>query len=818
MYSRWLKIFLLFIVISVSASVHSEELFVVSDIKIEGLERIPDGTLLNYLPVSVGDPFDSSQVAYAIKELFKTGFFKDVKLARDGDVLVIQVVERPAIAEVKFDGNSDIEDEQLEEILKDIGIIKGRVFNPSALDRIEQGLKQQAYFSQGKYAVRIETKVEELERNRVSIDIKISEGVVALIKQVNIVGNKIFDDATLLDELQLGVPGTWSFFSSIDEYAKPKLAADIETIKSYYQDRGYIRFNVTSTLVTITPDKKDIYITINVSEGEQYKIDKLELAGEMVVKESLLTPLLLMKPNELFSRQKMTESKDMLTKALGNSGYAFAKVRVMPEIDDDKKRVVLTYFLDPGQKVYVRRINFTGNYKTKDEVLRREMRLMEGGELSNFKLERSKVRLQRLAFVEEVEIDKAPVPGTKDLVDINISLTERLSGSFNIGAGFSQTQGFVFNLGLKMDNLFGTGQQLSINFNNNSANRIYSASFTDPYFTVDGISRTLSFSFRQRDAFRDNISNFLSNSYGTNLSFGIPLSEFDRIRLGVGFENTSIILPSIISTTALNANGDELDSNGDVVTNHLPAHILVNDRANDDVRAFIDPTGTILEDSFNSLTVVASFSHDTRNRTVFATKGSSQTVFLDATLPGSELEYYKISYRTKFYFTLTDSLTLLLKSDMAYGDGYGDSDSLPFFKRFFAGGLRTVRGFDTNTLGPQDFNPTELVDQNDNITTVNRLTPRGGDIRTVGGAEIIFPVPFMEKSPRSVRFSTFYDVGNVFLQEEGGFDQSELRSAVGVSFVWLAPIGPLQFSWARPIKRQPGDDTRGFQFSIGSFF
>lgn len=425
MYSRWLKIILLFLIVSVP--VQAKDQFVVSDIKIEGLERIPDGTLLNYLPVHVGDPFDTSQVAYAIKQLFKTGFFKDVKLARDGDVLVVQVVERPAIADVKFDGNSDIDDEQLEEILKDIGIVKGRVFNPSALDRIEQGLKQQAYYSQGKYAVRIETKVKELERNRVSIDIKISEGVIALIKQVNIVGNTVFSDETLLDELQLGVPGTWSFFSSIDEYAKPKLAADIETIKSYYQDRGYIRFNVTSTQVSITPDKKDIYITINVSEGEQYKISKVELAGEMVMDESLLKPLLLMKPAELFSRQKMTESKDLLTKSLGNSGYAFAKVRVLPEIDDDKKLVDLTYFMEPGQKVYIRRINFMGNYKTHDEVLRREMRLMEGGELSNFKLERSKIRLQRLAFVEEVEIQKSPVPGTKDLVDINVTLTERLS-------------------------------------------------------------------------------------------------------------------------------------------------------------------------------------------------------------------------------------------------------------------------------------------------------------------------------------------------------------------------------------------------------
>lgn len=816
MNQRWLSFLILCFLFSASAQ--AADSFTVSDIRLEGLERVPDGTLLNYLPVHVGDPFDPTQTAYAIRQLYKTGFFKDVQLARDGDVLVVKVVERPAIAEVKYSGNNDIDDEQLDEILKDIGIIKGRVFNPSALDKIEQGLKEQAYYSQGKYAVRIETKITELERNRVSIEIEISEGVIALIKQVNIVGNQVFDDETLLDELQLGVPGTWSFFSSIDEYAKPKLSADLETIKSYYQDRGYIRFNIDSTQVSITPDKKDIYITINVDEGEQYKVNKIELAGDLVIDKELLTPLLLSKSGELFSRHKMTETKDLLTKRLGNEGYAFAKVNILPEINDEKKEVDLTFFVDPGQKVYVRRINFIGNFKTHDEVLRREMRLMEGSELSDAKLERSKIRLQRLAFVEEVEIDKDPVPGTEDLVDVNVTITERLSGSFNIGAGFSQSQGFVFNLGLQMENLFGTGQKLSLNFSNDSANQVYSASFTDPYYTVDGISRTVSFSYRERDAEEEDISNFLSNSYGVNISYGIPLTEFDSISLGFGVEHTDIILPSISRVGAVNSNGDMLDANSNVTTDPLQQFILVNDRTNDDVRAFIDSAGVILEGQYDALTFIASYSHDTRNRTVFANKGSSQSVVLDMTVPGSDLEYYKMTYRTKFYFTLTDDLTLLLKSDIAFGDGYGDTEQLPFFERFFAGGLRTVRGFDSNSLGLQDKNPTTFVDTTDTITTIENPTPRGGDIRTVAGAEVIFPIPFVEKAPRSVRLSAFYDIGNVFLKDEGGFDQEELRSAIGVSFVWLAPIGPLRFSWARAIETQPGDDTKGFQFSIGSFF
>ena len=778
---RWLKIF--FICSVVFVSVQAADRFVVSDIRIEGLERIPDGTLLTYLPVHVGDPFDTEQVAYTIKQLFQTGFFKDVSLARDGDVLVVQVVERPAIANVKYSGNSDIDNEQLDDILKDIGVIKGRVFNPSALDQIEQGLKQQAYYSQGKYAVRIETKVTELERNRVDIEIIISEGVVALIKQVNIVGNKVFDDETLLDLLQLGVPGSWSFFSSIDEYAKPKLAADIETIKSYYQNRGYIRFNVESTQVTITPDKKDIYITINVSEGEQYKINNVDLAGEMVVEEKTLQSLLITKKGQLFSRKRMTRSKDLLTKVLGNAGYAFAKVKVLPEIDDENKQVDLTYAFEPGKKVYIRRIVFSGNYKTNDEVLRREMRLMEGGELSNLKLERSKIRIQRLAFVEEVEFNTVPVPGTNDLVDIEVKLEERLSGSFNIGAGFSQAQGFVFNLGLTMENLFGTGQAMSLNFNNDAANQVYNASFTDPYYTVDGVSRTVSFSYRERDAEEEDISNFLSNSYGFSVNYGIPLSEFNSVRLGFGYEHIDVFITTPFTIQVPNGLTDTdgdlvLDAQGNPIT--IPLEI---DNTSPEVRAFIDPNGTgETEGRFDALTFIASYSHDTRNRTIFANKGSSQTVFLDMTAPGSDLEYYKLTYRTKFYFSLSKSLTLLMKSDIAL-----------------------------TTDAPFEAIDNELSDNP--ITTV-----QGGDIRTVAGAELIFPVPFVEKAPRSIRFSAFYDIGNVFLKDEGGFDQDELRSAIGVSFVWLAPVGPLRFSWSKPIERGAGDDTRGFQFSIGSAF
>ena len=786
------RLLLLFLLLTYQCSLYADSSFVVDDIRLEGLERIPDGTLLNYLPLKVGDPFDDSQSAYIIQELYKTGFFKDVKLLKDGNVLIVRVLERPAISEITWSGNSDIEDEQLEEILTDIGIVKGRVFNPSALNKIEQGLKQQAYFSRGKYAVRIKTSVKELARNRVDIDIEISEGVVAKIKQVNIVGNTIFDDQTLLGELQIGVPGTWDWFSSMDEYAKPKLAADEETLKSYYQDRGYVRFAVESTQVTITPDKKDIYITMNVKEGKKYNIKSVSLLGDLKLDKDELRRLIFVEPGDVFSRKKMVQGKDLVQRRLGDEGYSFAKVKVAPVINDETLEVELSYFVKPGKKVYVRRINFSGNYKTNDEVLRREMRLMEGGELSNSKLNRSKIRLQRLAYVEQVTIDKVPVPGTEDMVDINIVIAERLSGSFNIGAGFSQNQGFVFNLGVTLDNVNGTGEKLAVNLNRDIAGQAYSISYTDPYHTIDGISRTVSLSYRNRDTAQQNIVNYLENNYGANLSYGIPLSEFDRVRLGVGYDVTDIIR----GTNSVSADViDFINENGGQITNE-----------------------EVLQAKVKSFTMLASFVHDTRNRTVFATRGNSQSVLFDLTTPGSDLQYYKVTYRNKFYFPVSDTVTTLFRSDIAYGSSYGNTVYYPFYKRFFAGGLRTIRGYDSNSLGPKN------IGQDINGNTL-RSAPIGGDLRTVASAELIFPVPFVETPPSSVRLSVFYDIGNVFLQEDvlannykGGFQASELRSAYGVSFVWLAPIGPLRFSYAQTLNQQIGDRRQAFQFSIGSFF
>ena len=770
--SKFLKIILLTHLLVVAGASWASDSFIVSDIRIEGLERLPDGTLLNYLPVQVGDPLDSKQIIFSIKELYKTGFFADVQLLRDADVLIVKVKERPSISEVNFSGNSDIDSKTLEGALEDIGIVQGRIYNRSLLEKLTQELER-VYFSQGKYGIRIETEITDLDQNRVDIDIEISEGQVALIKQINLIGNQKFDDETLLDEFQLGIPGSFALFASEDEYSKPKLNADLETLRSYYLDRGYVKFSADSTQVSITPDKKDIYITVNMEEGEQYFVDEVELIGSMVVDETILKALILTQSGEVFSRKKMTTTQKRLEARLGKVGYAFAKVKVLPEVNDQDKTIDLIYQLVPGNKTHVRNINFHGNFRTYESVLRREMRLMEGSILASDKLERSKIRLQRLSYLENVEIETRPVPGTDDMVDLEISVEERLSGSFNIGAGFSQNQGLLFNVGLTQENLLGTGQRLAVNINTDSANTVYNISFTDPYHTIDGVSRTISLSFAKRDAAEEEVNDFQTDSYSANINYGIPLSEYSTLRLGYGISHVDLLLSSINPS--------------------IEASNFVNDYG----------------DTYDNFLLNASYTHDTRNRTVFATRGSSQTVAMNLSTPGSDLEFYKLSYLTKFYFGLTDNLTLLMRSNLAYGNGYGELEELPFYERYFAGGLRTVRGFDSNSLGPRDASN----------------APVGGNMRVTAGADLIFPIPFVEKPPSSVRFSAFLDLGNVFLDSaptynslNDGFSAEELRASTGLSFVWLAPIGPLRFSWSKALNDVEGDNLRVFQFSIGSFF
>ncbi len=748
--------------LALASSAHAFEPFEVKDIRVEGLQRIAPGTVFNYLPVKVGDRFNEFESERAIRSLFKSGYFRDIRLERDGDILVVKVEERPAIASIKIQGNDDIETEPLLDSLADIGLAEGRVFNRSLLEKVEQELERQ-YFSRGKYGVKIKTTVTPLERNRVGILINVSEGVVARIKQINIVGNSVFDDDTLLDQFEQRTGGWLSFYTKDDQYSRQKLAADLEKLRSYYQDRGYIKFNVDSTQVSITPDKKDIYITINIAEGEQYHVSDIKLSGELVVPPEELFSAFRINAGDVFSRKKVTSTVSRLSDHLGNKGYAFANVNTIPDIDEEARTVSLTFFVDPGKRVYVRRINFAGNTKTRDEVMRQEMRQMEGGWFSARKVERSRTRLQRLGYFSTVNVETPAVPGATDQVDVNYSIEEQPSGSISVGVGFSQTSGLLLNGSISQNNFLGTGRRVSASVNNSSVNRIFSFSYNNPYYTVDGVSRGFGAFYRETDASQANLARYSTDTYGANVTYGFPVNEYDTFNFD-------------LKADSLKLSTSEFSS--------------------DEIFDFVNTYG----DNFKSLTLVGSFSHDTRNRRIFPTNGGVQRISLETKVPGSELEYYKINLRAQQYVPLTRLFTFGTKLQIGWGDGFGDFDNLPFFQNYFAGGVRSVRGYQDNSLGPRD----------------SRNDPLGGSFRTVGNLEIAFPPPFMTET-RSVRLSLFYDVGNVFASGND-FSADELRMSVGLAAVWLSPVGPLSVSIAQPFNDQDGDDTQVFQFNLGAGF
>jgi outer membrane protein insertion porin family len=755
-----IRIFLVSLLLTGTAQAFEQ--FEIADIRVEGLQRISAGTVFNYLPLKVGDTIDTEDSVNAIRALFKTGFFNDVYLERDGNVLVVYVKERAAISSIEITGNQDLETEQLLEGLKDVGLAEGRVFDRSLLDKVEQELQRQ-YFSRGKYAVRIDTTLTPLERNRVGILIDISEGQAARIKQINIVGNEHYRDKELRDDFGLDTPSFFSFITKSDQYSKQKLAADLETLRSFYLDRGYLNFNIMSTQVSITPDKKDIYVTINIAEGKQYKIREVTLSGELVVEPEELFPLVKINPGDIFSRKRVTEAVDRISEKLGDQGYAFANVNTVPELDDEKQEVSLAFFVDPGSRVYVRRINVEGNVTTRDEVLRREMRQMEAGWFSAGKVERSRTRLQRLGYFEDVNVETPGVPGTTDQVDVNYSVTETSSGNITAGAGFSQSSGVLFNASISQDNFLGTGKRVSFAFNNSKINTVYSFSYLNPYYTINGVSRGVGFFYRKTDADEANVSDYSTDSYGANISFGVPINEFDTIRLNTQIE-----------------------------------HLELKDNSSSplEVTNFLDDHGS----KFNSLILTGGWSHDTRNKAIFADRGGLQRFSIEATVPQSELEYYKLDYDQKRFVRLTKYLTLLMHGELGYGDGYGDFNNLPFFENYFAGGVRSVRGYEDNTLGPRD----------------SKGNPIGGAFKLVGGAEILFPIPFLEDST-SFRTSTFFDMGQVYKDLES-FSTSDLRYSVGVSGLWLSPMGPLSVSLGYPLNDDSGDDVQYFQFTIGTLF
>ncbi len=802
----------------------ASDTFVVQDIRIEGLQRISPGTVFNYLPFKTGDRVGMGQTQDLIRAVYKTGFFKDVRVERDGNVLVIYVSERPTIAKIGISGNKSIKKDALLKALKDTGLAEGKVFNRSVLERVEQELKRQ-YFGIGKYAMTLKTTITPLESNRVGVALDIKEGKAATIKQINIVGNKAFKDKTLLKQFELDTGNWLSVFTKSNQYSRQKLGADLEKLRSYYLDRGYINFKIDSVQVSLTPDKHDVYITINLSEGEVHTISDIKLAGDLVLPKEDFFPLIHLHRGEAFSRKQTVESAERITKLLGDHGYAFANVNTIPDINPQTRQVGLTFFVDPGKRVYVRRITFTGNTRTRDEVLRREFRQMESAWFSTEKVNLSKTRLERLGYFDSVSVETPAVAATTDQIDVNVKVKEKPSGQLLAGIGFSQSQGLVFSTSISEKNFLGTGKQVSFAFNNSSAQTIYQLGYVNPYYTVDGVSRGFNLRYQTSNYADMNLANYSTDVADAGVIFGIPVSELNRIGVTFDVSNTDLKL---------------------------------GQSASRELQDFVDTQG----DQYLDYKLGVSWGQDSRDSALFPTRGATQSLGLETAIPGSDLTYYKINYVQKRYVPLTQDFTLSLTADLGYGDSYGSTERLPFFEDYFAGGHNTVRGFKDYSLGPRDSNGQSL----------------GGNVKVVGSAELLAPLPF-DVGRKSVRLGAFFDAGNVFdtvgynyglgignrqiinqiqagtlisnlrkgpivknigggnviknlgggwlvngvrniyaTQQPVGVDLGELRYSAGVGVSWLSPIGALTFSVAYPLNAKPTDDVQHFQFNFGKSF
>tara|TARA_R110002049_G_scaffold43198_6_gene127780 strand:- start:524 stop:2800 length:2277 start_codon:yes stop_codon:yes gene_type:complete len=739
------------------------ESFIIKDIRVEGLQRISAGTVFNFLTVKVGDEMTDKDAKSIIRALFKSKYFNDVEVEQQDGVLVIKVSERPAISSIEFVGNKDLDSKELLKSLSQIGFSEGQVYEKAMLERVELELERQ-YFSRGKYGVTIESEVTPLSRNRVAVRITMAEGVIATIGSINIVGNTAYDEEDLMIDFE-STTGSWlSVFTSDNQYSRQKLSADLETLRSFYLDRGYVDFTVESTQVTITDDKKHMFITINISEGNRYKIKEVRLAGALIVPEEELFELVTIRKDAVFSRKAITKTTESLTGRLGDDGYAFANVNAVPSIDRDNKEVSLTFFIDPGRRAYVRRINIAGNSKTRDVVLRREMRQQESSWISTKDVNQSRARIQRLGYFEDVNVETNPVAGTTDQVDLNYNVTEMASGSLSAGIGFSQSDGLIFNANVTQKNFLGSGKHINFGFNNSSINTVYSFGYTNPFATVDGISQGFNAFYRQTDTTEANLARYNTDVWGGDINFGIPISESNRIRLALGYENTSLKLP--------------------------------NDNVIQRYQDFIDKEGS----EFDTWSMTLGWSNDTRDNATLPTTGMNQSLSAEVSVPIGSLQYYKLRYKNDWYHPISDSLTLALGGNLGYADGYGDTEELPFFQNFYAGGMRSVRGFQSNTLGVKEDGQA-----------------LGGNFLVTGGAEIIFPVPFMKTKLKSFRLSAFTDFGNVYDVNED-FDANLLRYSAGLSAIWISPFGAMSFSVAAPFNEQEGDTTEAFQFSLGSTF
>ena len=858
---------LLFIALS-AVSARANESFVVSDIRVEGLQRISAGSIFASLPINVGDNIDAGTIRNGIRTLFRTGNFDNIYIARDGNILVVTLEERPSISEINIEGNKAIDTESLLEGLKGAGLSEGKVFKRSTLEGMKMELTRQ-YVSQGRYDAGIETDVTSLPRNRVGVNINIDEGTTASIQHINIVGNLAYSDEDLMDLFELRSTGWLSWITSDNKYAKEKLSGDLNTLESYYLDSGYIKFNIDSSQVSVTPDREAVYITVNIIEGDKYEVGEVDLSGDIVLPEAQLTPFILIKSGQTFSQAAVTSTEEWLTKRLGNEGYNFAKVEGIPEINDEDKTVAIKFFIDPGKRTYVNRINFEGNLRTADEVLRREMRQMEGAPASSASIEQSRVRLERLGYFKQAAIDTQEVPGSDDLINLLYSVEEQSSGSIGASMGFSQDSGILLGANIQQDNFLGTGKKIGISLNKSDYLTNIRFSFFDPYYTKDGVSRGFSVFFREADLDKINVSRYTTNTMGANLNFGYPIKETERLGFSLGYTNTEIkagfgAVQEIIASPRLL----------DVVTvdgvDFYRDYYL--DEAEDILIRFIDDNGNVIAgneglltpptttgfldeygDTFDSFSVTTSWTQSTLNRGRMATRGASQSVSFELAVPGSDLEYYKLVYNGQVFFPISHSWTLRLRTELGYGDGIG-GDDLPFFNHFYSGGFGSVRGFKSNTLGPRGTSAqiyktgrAKVANQEGGLTDDDKLSyvavndangdpkiflspyesdpnPFGGNVLIEGSAELLFPLPFI-KDQRSVRSAFFVDFGNVFSTHCGESqancyeaDLNELRYSFGVGLSWITGFGPLTFSYAKPFNDAEDDETEAFQFSLGRSF
>ena len=774
-----------------NASLAHAQGFKIADIRINGLQRVSAGSVFGALPLNVGEQVDDQQLVESTRALFKTGFFQDIQLGRDGDVLVITVVERPSIASIDIEGNKAISTDDLMKGLKQSGLAEGEVFQRATLEGVRNELLRQ-YVAQGRYSAAVDAEVVAQPRNRVGLKIKIDEGEVAAIKHINVVGNSVFDQAELDDQFTLKTSNWLSFFKNDDKYAREKLSGDLERLRSYYMDRGYINMEIVSTQVSISPDKKQVFITVNISEGAKFTVRDIKLRGDLKAPEEQISALLLVQKGQVFSRKLMTSTSDLITRRLGNEGYTFANVNAVPTPSKDGNTVDIEFVVDPGKRAYANRINFRGNTKTEDQVLRREMRQMEGGWASTYLIDQSKTRLERLGYFKEVNVETPAVAGVDDQVDVNYSVEEQSSGSITASVGFAQSAGLILGGSITQNNFLGTGNSASLGLTRSEYQSKYNIGFTDPYFTKDGVSLGYNAFYNKtdyNDYYDDGVSYYSINSYGAGATLGYPINETSRISFGLTAQHDSIE-PGTYSA--------------------------------DEIYDFIDREGK----EFTNFKANLGWSESTLNKGILATRGYSQNLNLMVTVPGSDLSFYKIDYTGQTFLPVSASTSLRFHTKLGYGNGYGSTDGLPFYENYTAGGEGTVRGFESGTLGPRNTPATGTYSSAGQAYYSDRDTEAlGGNIMITGGVEYLFPMPFI-KDNKSLRTSLFWDVGSVYSDKCylstttgcDGVDLSQMASSVGVGVTWYSPMGPLSVNLALPIRKPDDAETQVFQFSMGQTF